>query len=63
MIDCTIEAGASPDQGFHARQQARIARRKMIAEREDKRANAIATVLYAVFGFVFFYLLLFYAGL
>lgn len=63
MIAYQIEAGASTDQGFHARQQARLARRKMIAEQEDKRGRAVVTALCAVFGTAFFYLLMFYAGL
>lgn len=43
-----IEAGASPDQGFRARQQARYARRARIAEKQAKRQKVIDAAMYAV---------------
>ena len=66
MSYCQIEAGASTDQGFRARQQARTARRARIAEKEAKRQRVIKAVEYVAWvlvGFVFLYLLLFYAAL
>ena len=45
MADYARDAGASTDQGFRARQQARLARRAMVSEREGTAEAAWTALL------------------
>ena len=61
-----IETGASPDQGFRARQQARAARRAMLAEKRAKREMVIDRIKFAgevIVGAAILYVWLFLAAL
>lgn len=62
MTDLKQVAGTS-DQEFYARQQARIARRKSVAEREDRINSAVVTGFGILLGAIFLYLVLFWAAM
>lgn len=60
------EAGASTDQSFSARQQARYARRARLAEKEAKRQRVmevVRTVSEALIGAFILYIFMFIACL
>lgn len=60
------EAGASTDQSFSARQQARYARRARLAEKEAKRQRVVDAVKFAaevIVGAFLLYALMFIACL
>lgn len=63
MSNYRIETGASPDQGFSARQQARIARRARVAERERRFNDAMLAVAGAIMTLAAFYLGCVWAGM
>ena len=48
------EAGASTDQGFRARQQARYARRNIVSQREARRRMVVEAVETVLFGLLFY---------
>ncbi len=57
----TREAGAL-GQEFSARQQARITRRAMVAEREQRINDALMAGACVIMGALFLYLVLFFAA-
>lgn len=63
-MDYTNEiAGAATENDFYSRQQARIARRRMIAEREAKRESMFWQIAISTLGVVLLWLSMVYAGL